>query len=106
MAHSSDAVLEKEEITRISDEELEAFNKEPISAERLAAFADQLAISAVSDSLTNALNADSRSLRAVAQAAFMDPGHLSRLANGRNCEVETLARIALSMGKSLHISIE
>lgn len=76
-----------------------------VSSDRLKLFAQEHARNAVADSLTAAIHADPRSLREIAKAAGMDPGNLSRAAKGENCKVETLARIALSLGKSLHISI-
>ena len=65
-----------------------------------------IAEDAVAMAVTAALNEDGRSLRQFERDWGIDVGFLSRLANGKNCQVSSLAKVALLLGKDLRISIE
>ncbi|AKM06780.1 XRE family transcriptional regulator [Pelagerythrobacter marensis] len=77
-----------------------------LSREQLAEIAKADAEDAIAYAIGRALNEDGRSLRKIAAAIGFDPGNLSRLASGKDCNVSTLARIAVALGKDLHITIE
>jgi len=78
--------------------------------EALAEAASFVAQTEVSDAVVNALNAYGGTLEDLHRSGGPAPAAVSRLANGRmgkkGATVATLARIALAMDKTLHISIE
>lgn len=80
------------------------------SAPDLAALRRESALavaeSLVADAVRLALAEDGRSLRALQRDTGLDPAFVSRLAKGRNCEIASLAHLALALGKTLHLSFE
>jgi hypothetical protein len=77
--------------------------------ELLRKAAQLLARTEVADAVTQALNADGRSLRELQRDTGLDPAFVSRLARGEKLQggtVASLAQIALALDKTLHISIE
>jgi hypothetical protein len=76
------------------------------SARRSTEAANALAEMLVGDAVSYVLALDGRSLRRLHEETGLDPAFLSRLASGKNCTVSSLARLALALGKQLHITIE
>lgn len=95
------AIKERNEVGA-SSLEIASLDKPDMLAEAARAITENV----VSDAVRLALAEDGRSLRDIRSASGISPSLLSRLANGDNCEVETLARIALALGKTLNISFD
>ena len=87
-----------------ADHGIDDWAQEKLAHRRESALA--LAESLVADAVRLALVEDGRTLREIQRATGLDPGGLSRLAKGKNCEVASLAFVALALGKTLNISLE
>lgn len=76
-------------------------------AQALKETAEELARDEVMEAVNRALEEFHGSLADFEKLSGLDKSHISRIANGKmNAGPVTLARIALALGKSLHISIE
>ena len=76
-------------------------------AQAIKESAEELARDEVMEAVNRALERFHGSLADFEKLSGLDKSHVSRIANGKmNAGPVTLARIALALGKSLHISIE